>query len=182
MNSRHKHFISRVELQLFESRSLEELTQAEFLSLFRSYNAVGACEEAFTTALVATRKFPHDAHMLRWHRDAAHGWLAEPASIATEFLRCINENVGPISFWRLALAEHYVGTAWAEDEEMLGSFPPCPEWLSLAAEVLESAQVTAFDFDQYWGRTTDNIQATYEAVFDGLLRYEEFAQLRQLRS
>lgn len=181
MNSQHKHFISRVELHLLESRTLEEPTQAEFSNLFRSYNAVGASEEAFTAAVVATRKFPDDAHMLRWHRDAALGWLAEPASIATEFLRCIDENVGPISFWRLALADHYVATAWAEDEEMLGSFPACPEWLSLAAEQLESAQATAFDFGQYWGRRTDNIQATYEAVFDGLLRYEEFAQLRRLR-
>ncbi|MGJ7527468.1 hypothetical protein [Variovorax sp. GB1P17] len=181
MNSRHKHFISRVELHLLESRTLEELTQAEFLSLLRSYNAVGASEEAFTTALVATRKFPDDAHLLRWHRDAALGWLAGPGSIAAEFLRCIDENVGPISFWRLALADHYVGTAWADDEQMLGSLPPCPEWLSLAAEQLESAQATAFDFEQYWGPGADNIQATYEAVFDGLLRYEEFTQLRRLR-
>lgn len=181
MNSQYKHFISRAELHLLEGRTLEQLTQAEFSNLFRSYNAVGASEEAFATAVVATREFPDDAHMLRWHRDAALAWLAEPASIAAEFLRCIDENVGPISFWRLALADHYVGTAWAEDEEMLGSSPTYPEWLPLAAEQLESAQPTARNFGWYWGGETENIQATYEAFFDGLLRYEEFAHLRQLR-
>lgn len=104
-----------------------------------------------------------------WHRDTALEWLAESDLIA-EFSHCIDGNIGPNSFWRLALVDHYIDAAWAEDVEMLGPLPAHPEYLFLAAQQLELVQVTELDFRRYWGRATDDPQAMCEIAFDGLLR------------
>lgn len=182
MGSKKQKLISRAELIFLLDRNLEELSSTDFLNLFRSYNAIGDLEKSFKTTLVAIRKFPQDSKILRWHRAATYAWLVEPALVTSEFLRCLDDGVGPSNFWRLVLADLYIGAAWEGDDEMLDELPSVPEWLPLAARQLDIAQVTALEFCEYWGvKCADEAQETYELIFDGLLRFEEFARLRRLR-